>query len=102
MVSFVKKKEFSWNELPIGGIPPLSSLEYKTGSWRTFKPILDENKCTKCFMCWLYCPDDSIKIEWEASSQKPKRFYVDYEYCKGCGICAKVCPVNAISMEIER
>lgn len=95
-------KAFNWNELPIGGVPPLRSLEYKTGSWRTYRPVIDEEKCTKCFMCWLYCPDDSIKIEWDKEGKKPVRFYVNYDYCKGCGICANVCPVNAISMELER
>jgi len=91
----------SWDKLPIGGIPPFPSTEYKTGTWRTFKPIIDEEKCTKCFRCWLYCPDNSIKIEWEADGKKPRRFFVNYEFCKGCGICTKVCPVNAIEMVLE-
>ena len=24
-----------------------------TGGWRTIKPILDPEKCNKCFICWF-------------------------------------------------
>ena len=70
--------------------PKVGSLG-KTGAWRSLKPIIDHGKCTKCGVCWIYCPEPSILIEND-------RFVIDYDYCKGCGICANVCPVKAISM----
>ncbi|HFE53859.1 MAG TPA: ferredoxin, partial [Bacteroidetes bacterium] len=34
-------KEKTWKEIPIGGniLEPGNSIEYETGSWRTFKPV---------------------------------------------------------------
>ena len=66
----------------------------KTGSWRTFKPVLDENKCIKCFICWKFCPENSIDIE----NDMPK---INYDYCKGCGICSNECPKKCIEMVEE-
>ena len=84
----------NWKELPIGGIIDKGGTaeEYHTGSWRTFKPVRDEKKCTNCLLCWIYCPDSCILV----ADGKFKE--VDYQYCKGCGICAKVCPVKCIEM----
>jgi len=67
----------------------------KTGTWRLSRPVIDEEKCVKCLLCWLHCPEDTILRRDDNS------VYVDYEYCKGCGICAEVCPVGAIRMEPE-
>ncbi|HEC89451.1 MAG: ferredoxin [Thermoplasmata archaeon] len=67
----------------------------KTGTWRVFKPILDQNKCVKCLQCWIYCPEATI-IRKEDNSVE-----IDYEYCKGCGVCANVCPTKAITMVRE-
>ena len=63
----------------------------KTGSWRTFKPILDKEKCIDCDNCILFCPDGSVN----------KQHDIDYDYCKGCGICANECPSDAIEMVKE-
>jgi len=79
-------------------ITPASSLKNKTGGWRSFRPVIDESKCTGCLFCWIYCPDASIK---RVKTEKRFRVYVDYDYCKGCGICANECPVKAISMKPE-
>lgn len=68
----------------------------KTGTWRVFKPIIDESKCVKCQLCWMYCPDSAI--ETENSRSVPR---IDYDYCKGCLICYNVCPVKAIYVEKE-
>jgi pyruvate ferredoxin oxidoreductase delta subunit len=88
-----------WKEIPIGGliIDAGNSEEYETGSWRSFRPIRDEDKCIDCLLCWIYCPDSSIIVE------DNKIVGVDLEHCKGCGICAKECPpkVQAITMVEE-
>lgn len=83
-----------WRELPLGTVPLKFSTEFKTGDWRTFKPVIDESKCIKCMLCWIYCPEPSIL--WDGV-----RISIDYRYCKGCGICARECPVNAIRMVPE-
>jgi len=82
--------------------PIITSISYpkkgamgKTGTWRVFKPILDQNKCVKCLQCWIYCPEATI-IRKEDNSVE-----IDYEYCKGCGVCANVCPTKAITMVRE-
>jgi 2-oxoacid:acceptor oxidoreductase, delta subunit, pyruvate/2-ketoisovalerate family len=67
----------------------------KTGDWRTLIPRLDEEKCIKCGMCELYCPEFCI------SERDDGFFRPDYDYCKGCGICANECPKEAIAMVME-
>ncbi len=67
----------------------------KTGSWRIYKPTLDQKKCVKCLRCWIFCPEGCIKRKKDDSVE------IDYDYCKGCGVCANVCPVKAIEMERE-
>lgn len=91
------EKEKGWKEIPIGGLitEAGNAQTYNTGSWRTFRPVVDKEKCINCLMCWLYCPDSSVIV----SDQKMREF--DYDHCKGCGICAKVCPVKCIKMEKE-
>jgi pyruvate ferredoxin oxidoreductase delta subunit len=76
-------------------IEPGSSVKYKTGDWRAFKPVVDKSKCVNCLLCWIYCPDSAI-IRLE------KWVEVKYEHCKGCGICAHECPTKAIEMVEEQ
>ncbi len=66
----------------------------KTGSWRTVRPIVDQDTCINCGECWKFCPDVAIFVEDEGA-------VVDFDFCKGCGICADICPVDAIEMEKE-
>ncbi len=73
---------------------PKSSRKNKTGTWRTFKPNVDKEKCIKCGKCAELCPEGAIKITEEGAK-------VNMDYCKGCGICAKECPAKAIKMEKE-
>ena len=74
---------------------PGSTIKNKTGGWRVQKPVVDLNKCIKCGICWMYCPDSCIKID------KKKGAIIDYDYCKGDGVCANVCPVKCIKMVKE-
>lgn len=82
--------------LPLGLVGSAgSSAAYHTGSWRTFRPVFQQAKCTGCALCAVYCPDACVL------QLGPKRFDVDLAYCKGCGLCAEECPVGDIAMVPE-
>jgi pyruvate ferredoxin oxidoreductase delta subunit len=85
-----------WKSIPIGGtvLEAGSSIKYKTGDWRAFRPVVDVKKCANCLICWIYCPDIAIK-------RGEKHVEIDYDFCKGCGICSAECPVKAIAMVEE-
>ena len=91
-------KEKGWREIPLGGLitDAGGAAKYNTGSWRTFKPVWDKEKCINCMICWINCPDSSIMVNDQ------KMTGIDYAHCKGCGICAKVCPKKCIAMEKEK
>jgi pyruvate ferredoxin oxidoreductase delta subunit len=87
-------EELTWKDMEVGNViteAGNASLR-KTGDWRTERPIIDKEKCNKCGLCWLYCPDAAIKPV-EGGYYEPDLFY-----CKGCGICARVCSREAITM----
>jgi len=70
---------------------PKTGASGETGSWRTFRPVVDKEKCNECGLCGLYCPDGCIDADLN----------IDLDFCKGCGICATECPKKAITMERE-
>jgi pyruvate ferredoxin oxidoreductase delta subunit len=74
-----------------------NSESYETGSWRTYRPEWDKDKCISCLRCFYLCPDSAIKVE------EGKVIGIDYLHCKGCGICAFECPkkVQAITMKLD-
>lgn len=88
----------SYKDLEIGGeiAEPGNSVEFETGNWRTSgRPATDYEKCIKCGLCWLLCPDI-------AYSKTDEGFYNwDGRFCKGCAICVVECPKNAIEMKGE-
>ena len=84
-------KKISYKDIPVGYAVSARGQNY-TGSWSIFRPSIDLEKCTKCGLCVIYCPEAAIEMTDEGSK-------VDYNYCKGCGICANECPVGAITME---
>jgi pyruvate ferredoxin oxidoreductase delta subunit len=107
MTSYTKRLA-GWRNIPIGGAitQPGNSAERFVGDWRVFKPIINQDKCVRCYLCWVYCPEPAIKIvdkpyktstgrEWKVTLE------VDYNYCKGCGICVEECPVKAIDFVEE-
>ena len=79
-------------------VSPGTSIKNKTGSWRTFRAVIDINKCIGCEMCYKICPDACIEM---ITISDKKRAKINYDYCKGCGLCAHECPVKAIHMESE-
>lgn len=97
-----------WKDLMRGAdLPPATSLEYKTGSWRSMRPVFDASNCIHCMICVAYCPDMAIPIvkSEEGVVGKGGRLYkgnvrleTNFDYCKGCGICAQECPTKCITM----
>jgi len=90
--------DVSWKEITRGGtIPYAGNAElFKTGDWRSMKPVWLQEKCKQCLLCYPVCPDTSILVNEEG-----KRVDFDYDHCKGCGICAKVCTFKAIDFVEE-
>lgn len=92
-----KMNDWTWRDLPQGTIIPEAGNArfYKTGSWRSERPVLEAASCNHCLLCWIYCPDDAVIIKDE------KMVGFDFDHCKGCGICAVECPTKAIYMISE-
>ncbi len=90
----------TWKEMPIGGmiVEAGNSQQYKTGGWRTYRPVQVRNRCTDCLRCWILCPDSAVLV------QDGKMVGFDYQHCKGCGICARECPpkCHAIEMQLDK
>lgn len=95
------KKNMGWKELMHGdAVQAGTAKEFKTGDWRSEKPVFHQEKCINCLFCWANCPDCAVLLD---ENKKVTGF--DYNLCKGCGICAHECPVKApkaITMEAER
>ncbi len=89
----------SWVELPLEGADiaapaihaPLTSVQVRTGLWRTMRPIIDYDHCNRCWwVCSSLCPDSAVSIDDAGYPQ------IDYDHCKGCMICVAQCPPHAI------
>lgn len=91
------KSEPGWKDLELGFVIPKpgTSMEYKTGDWRSERPVVNKDQCIQCGVCYIFCPDMAI-IKTEDNY-----FEADLYYCKGCGICATECFTGCISMIAE-
>jgi pyruvate ferredoxin oxidoreductase delta subunit len=91
------EEETGWKDLEIGCVisDPGNARRYKTGDWRSLKPVCDTDNCIRCGVCYIFCPDMAIR-KTEAGY-----FEADLYYCKGCGICAQECFTGCISMIAE-
>jgi pyruvate ferredoxin oxidoreductase delta subunit len=89
--------ELTWRDLEIGSIVTEAgnASQYQTGDWRSERPIFDNDKCIKCGLCYIFCPEGCIGQNAEGY------FEADLFYCKGCGICARECWPKAITMVPE-
>lgn len=87
----------TWKDLEIGFIvtKPGNASQYQTGDWRSQKPIFNTDRCIKCGICCLFCPDGCIEQNDDGY------FEANLFYCKGCGICARECWTEAITMVEE-
>ncbi|MFC1948709.1 4Fe-4S binding protein [Chloroflexota bacterium] len=92
-----KETDVGWKDVGQGLIvtEPGSADQYQTGGWRSQRPISDLEKCNKCGLCYIYCPEGCIE------EQEDGYFEANLFYCKGCGICARECPRDVITMVQE-
>lgn len=90
----VYKRPKHIKDYPVGSTFTAGFLVDKNAGWRTFKPVVDREKCIGCLRCYLVCPDGVIfKSEGKVD--------IDYDFCKGCGVCEHECKVKAITMVKE-
>ncbi len=72
-----------------------NSPERKTGNWRQFRPVLHQELCTRCWICFVRCPEAAISLDVHDYP------VVDYDECKGCLLCVHECPTHAFTTEKE-
>lgn len=72
-----------------------NSPQRRTGNWRQFRPVLHVERCTRCWVCFVRCPEAAISLD---AQEYP---VVDYDECKGCLLCVHECPTHAFSAEKE-
>ena len=73
----------------------LTSEAVPTGLWRTLRPVIDYDRCNRCWwVCSAFCPDGAIRVE----DGRPR---IDYDHCKGCLVCVAQCPPHAIDTRPE-
>jgi pyruvate ferredoxin oxidoreductase gamma subunit len=68
-----------------------TSVEVRTGLWRTMRPVIDRDACHRCtWVCTTFCPDGAIAAGPDGFPQ------IDLDHCKGCLVCVAVCAPHAI------
>jgi len=55
--------------------------------------IRNDNKCTHCGLCVVYCPTNALYVD--ADTQK---VIFQQDKCIGCEICVDICPVRAMEV----
>jgi pyruvate ferredoxin oxidoreductase gamma subunit len=92
-----------WVDLPLqpAGVAapvihaPATSVEVRTGLWRSMRPVIDDERCVGCWwVCSTFCPDGAIEV-------REGRPVIDYDHCKGCMVCVAKCPPHAIETVSE-
>jgi pyruvate ferredoxin oxidoreductase delta subunit len=70
------------------GFQPERNPYFKKYTTRSMRPVVDFDKCVKCTLCWLQCPDSCFDVT-------PEHLYdANMSACCGCGVCEAVCPVE--------
>ena len=61
--------------------------------------VINQNGCTGCEVCIVFCPVDCIEIvPGVEHTQLQQVVEVDLDRCIGCSLCAKNCPWDTIEM----
>ena len=91
------ESELTWKDLKVGSIVTEAgnASQYQTGDWRSESPVYNHEKCVKCGLCYIFCPEGCIEQNADGY------FEANLFYCKGCGICAKECWTQVITMVEE-
>ena len=57
-------KETPMEKMTIGGdiYEAGNAREFKTGDWRSMRPIFDVEKCKQCGLCFPVCPENAIPV----------------------------------------
>jgi pyruvate ferredoxin oxidoreductase gamma subunit len=71
-------------------LAPANTPLRQTGNWRVWRPVIDLSRCTRCWLCFVSCPDGAIALN---EQDYP---HIDYDVCKGCLICVEECPTQTI------
>ena len=82
-------------EVPFGAITPAPVKQQElfiTSNWRVVRPVIDDEKCTRCFSCYISCPDSCWSF-----NEKEERMEWNWKFCKGCQICINECPADALA-----
>jgi pyruvate ferredoxin oxidoreductase gamma subunit len=87
----------SWKDLLPGSVidDPGNAKKFRTGDWKSAHPVWNNQRCIKCGICYLFCPEGCIR------EKEDSYFEANLYYCKGCGICARECWTEAIKMVEE-
>jgi len=61
------ESEWTWKELTVGNVvlEPGNASQYRTGDWKTLKPVLNKELCVHCGLCYIYCPDMAYNLSEE-------------------------------------
>lgn len=90
--SFIEPKTV--RDYPLGATCESNHITSINAGWRTFRPVINQEKCVNCMRCFLVCPDGVI-------DKSGPQLEIDYQFCKGCGVCAYECKLKAIVMVKE-
>lgn len=85
--------------VPFGAVTPAPEscqLLFMTGNWRQKRPVIDDEKCTRCLTCYMACPDAC----WTFNEEED-RMQWNPGFCKGCQLCTKECPSEALTATPE-
>ena len=74
----VFKKPVHINDYPVGPAFKAGHLVSTNSSYRVFTPVVNNELCTLCLICYVNCPDRTILINND-------KIEFDYDFCKGCG-----------------
>jgi 2-oxoacid:acceptor oxidoreductase delta subunit (pyruvate/2-ketoisovalerate family) len=80
--------------VPFGAITPAPVRQqdlFMTSNWRIVRPVIDHEKCTRCFTCYIACPDACWSF-----NEKEEKMEWNWKFCKGCQICINECPADAL------
>ena len=68
-------------------------------NWIIPRPVIDNEKCTRCGTCVKICPVTPKAVDWHSGDHKKAPTY-HYDNCIRCYCCQETCPAEAIQVHI--